>query len=174
VRRRDFIKVIAGSAAAWPLAARAQQTERMQHIGVLMNRATDDPEGHARVAAFTQGLQDAGFTVGRDVQIDVRWGADDLERERTAAMELLALAPDIILASGTLSVIHHTSRRCSGFVAAGGPCAEGSGAGDRVHECRIAQPAAPADRGVPRGSEAIRLCRRPERGGRIPLCGGSI
>jgi putative tryptophan/tyrosine transport system substrate-binding protein len=76
----------------------------MQHIGVLMNRATDDPEGHARVAAFTQGLQDAGFTVGRDVQIDVRWGADDLERERTAAMELLALAPDIILASGTLSV----------------------------------------------------------------------
>jgi putative ABC transport system substrate-binding protein len=95
MRRRDFIKVIAGSAAAWPLAARAQQTERMQHIGVLMNRATDDPEGHARVAAFTQGLQDAGFTVGRDVQIDVRWGADDLERERTAAMELLALAPDI-------------------------------------------------------------------------------
>jgi putative ABC transport system substrate-binding protein len=104
MRRRDFIKVIAGSAAAWPLAARAQQTERMQHIGVLMNRATDDPEGHARVAAFTQGLQDAGFTVGRDVQIDVRWGADDLERERTAVMELLALAPDIILASGTLSV----------------------------------------------------------------------
>src|SRR5262249_24818106 len=77
---------------------------RRQQIGVVVNRGRDDAEGHGRVAAFTQGLQSAGFTVGRDVQIDVRWGADDLERERTAAMELLALAPDIILASSTLSV----------------------------------------------------------------------
>jgi putative tryptophan/tyrosine transport system substrate-binding protein len=104
MRRRDFIKVIAGSSAAWVFAASAQQSEQRRRIGVLMNRPAEDQEGQARVAAFAQGLQEAGWAIGRNVQIDIRWGADDVERERIGAAELLALAPEIIFASGTLSV----------------------------------------------------------------------
>jgi ABC-type uncharacterized transport system substrate-binding protein len=99
VRRRDFIKIITGSAAAWPFAAQAQQHERMQRIGVLMNLAADDAEGQARLAAFLLGLQEAGWTVGRNVRIDLRWGAGDADRFRKQAAELVALAPDVILAS---------------------------------------------------------------------------
>ena len=104
MRRREFITAIAGSAAAWPLAAHAQQPKQMQRIGVLMNRAADDPDGQARLAAFKQNLQRLGWTDGSNVRIDTRWGEDDVERERRYAAELLALAPDVILASGTLSV----------------------------------------------------------------------
>jgi putative tryptophan/tyrosine transport system substrate-binding protein len=104
MHRRDFIKVVAGSAATWPLAARAQQSQGTRRIGVLMNRASDDPQGQARVAAFQQRLQQLGWTDGGNVRIDTRWGADDVDQERRAAAELVALAPDIILASGTLSV----------------------------------------------------------------------
>jgi putative ABC transport system substrate-binding protein len=98
--------------AAWPLAARAQQTDRMRRIGLLMNRAADNPEGQDRIAAFHQGLQELGWSVGRNVRIDTRWGEDDADRERKYATELVALAPDIILASGTLSVaaLQHVSR----------------------------------------------------------------
>jgi putative ABC transport system substrate-binding protein len=92
------------AAAAWPLAARAQQGERMRRIGVLMNRAADSPEGQARLAAFQQALQQLGWSDGRNVRIDTRWGEDIVERERRSAAELDALAPDVILASGTLSV----------------------------------------------------------------------
>ena len=99
MRRREFINLI-GGAAAWPLAARAQQTERMRRIGVLMNRAADDPDGQARLAAFQQVLQQLGWSDGRNVRIDTRWGEDNVERERRYAAELLALAPDIILAVG--------------------------------------------------------------------------
>jgi putative ABC transport system substrate-binding protein len=91
VRRRDFIKVIAVS-VAWPLAARAQQPERMRRIGVLMNRAASDAEGQARLAAFRQALEQLG------------WSEDNLDLERKYAAELVALAPDVILASGTMSV----------------------------------------------------------------------
>jgi putative ABC transport system substrate-binding protein len=101
--RREFITLL-GSAAAWPLAARAQQAERMRRIGVLMNRAAHNPEGQARLAAFQQTLQQLGWSEGRNVRIDIRWGADDVERERRYAAELIALAPDIILAGGTLSM----------------------------------------------------------------------
>jgi len=101
MRRRDFIKVIAGSAAAWPLAARAQQAERMRRIGVLMNVAADDPEGQARIAAFHQGLQEWGWTLGRNARIDVRWGAVDADSSRRYAAELVGLAPDVILASAS-------------------------------------------------------------------------
>jgi putative ABC transport system substrate-binding protein len=104
MHRRDFIKVVAGSAATWPLAARAQQSQATRRIGVLMNRASDDPQGQARVAAFQQRLQQLGWTDGGNVRIDTRWGADDVDQERRAAAELVAMAPDIILASGTLSV----------------------------------------------------------------------
>src|SRR6516164_10872025 len=103
MRRRDFITGIVVF-TAMPLAARAQRPEQMRRIGVLMNRAVDDPDGQARLAAFKQNLQQLGWTDGGNVRIDTRWGEDDVERERRYAAELVALAPDVILASGTLSV----------------------------------------------------------------------
>jgi ABC-type uncharacterized transport system substrate-binding protein len=98
MRRREFISLLSG-AAAWPIAARAQQTGGMRRIGVLMNLAADDAEGQARLAAFLQGLQEAGWAVGRNVHIDLRWGAGDADRFRKQAAELVALAPDAVLAS---------------------------------------------------------------------------
>jgi putative ABC transport system substrate-binding protein len=76
MNRREFI-TLSGGAVAWPLAARAQQRERMRRIGVLMNLAADDAEGQARLAGFLQGLQEAGWAVGRNAQIDIRWGGGD-------------------------------------------------------------------------------------------------
>jgi putative ABC transport system substrate-binding protein len=104
VKRRAFITLLGGATAAWPLAARAQQGERVRRIGVLMNLAEDDPEARGRVVAFTQGLRELGWTIGRNVRIDVRWSPGDTERFRRNAAELVALAPDIILASGFPSV----------------------------------------------------------------------
>ena len=104
MRRRDFIKVIVGSAATWPLAARAQQGEHMRRIGVLMNGAADDPEGQARIAAFHQGLQELGWTLGRNARIDARWGAVDADSSRRYAAELVGLAPDVILAAASPAV----------------------------------------------------------------------
>jgi len=103
MKRRQFITLLCG-AAAWPLAARAQQAERMRRIGVFMNLAADDPESLARITAFQQRLQQLGWTVGRNVQIDYRWNAGDADRLRTYAAELVALAPDIILANGNPTV----------------------------------------------------------------------
>ena len=101
MRRREFITLLGGAAVtSWPLAARAQQGERMRRIGVLMALAADDPEGQARLTAFVQGLQELGWTDGRNVEIDYRWPAGDAERIRIYAAELAALAPDIILAGG--------------------------------------------------------------------------
>ena len=97
IGRRELL-VALGGAAAWPLAARAQQTERMRRIGVLMPSAEDDPEGQSRLRAFVQGLQQSGWTDGRNLRIDIRWGAGDAERIRRYAAELAALAPDVILA----------------------------------------------------------------------------
>ena len=105
MRRREFITLIGGTAAAWPLAARAQQrAERMRRIGVLMNFPSDDSEGQARVTAFAQALQKLGWTEGGNVRTDTRWGADDADLYRRYAEELVALAPDVILASGSPSV----------------------------------------------------------------------
>ncbi len=104
MRRREFITLLGGAAAAWPLAARAQQGERVRHIGVLMPLAADDLEGKARVAAFAEGLQQLGWTDGRNVRIDTRWGAGDADRYRRYAAELVALAPDVILAATSLAV----------------------------------------------------------------------
>jgi putative ABC transport system substrate-binding protein len=103
MRRRDFLTLV-GSTTAWPLAARAQQPDRMRRIGVLVSLAADDQEAQARLAAFLQGLQQLGWTVGRNVRIDYRWGGGDAERIRGYAAELVALAPDIILASGGVTV----------------------------------------------------------------------
>jgi hypothetical protein len=91
MERREFITLLGGAAAAWPLAARAQSADRMRHIGVLMNTATDDPEGKARNAAFEQGLQKLGWTNGRNVRIDYRWGAGDVDRIRRYPAELVSL-----------------------------------------------------------------------------------
>jgi putative ABC transport system substrate-binding protein len=100
MRRRDFIKVIAGSATSWPLAARAQQGERMRRIGVLLPIAADDPVAEAFYAAFLQRLQQLGWTDGRNVRIDTRWTAGNAADSRKYATELVALAPDVILAVG--------------------------------------------------------------------------
>ena len=97
MKRRDFITLL-GGAAAWPIAARAQQGEQMRRIGVLVPTAEDDPEGQSRLRAFVQGLQQSGWTDGRNLRIDIRWGAGDAERIRRYAAELAALAPDVILA----------------------------------------------------------------------------
>jgi ABC-type uncharacterized transport system substrate-binding protein len=100
MRRREFITLCGGAAAAWPMMARAQQSERMRRIGVLMSLAADDKQGQARLAAFLQGLQELGWTDGRNVRIDIRWGTGDAGRNRRHAAELVELAPDVILASG--------------------------------------------------------------------------
>jgi len=103
IERRKFLATL-GAAAAWPLAARAQQRERMRRVGVLMHLAADDPEGQSRVAAFLQGLQEAGWAVGRNVNIDVRWAAGEADRFRRYAMEIVALTPDVILTSAPPSI----------------------------------------------------------------------
>ena len=105
MKRRQFISLLGGAAAAWPLAARAQQGERVRRIGVLMNPASADPESTARVTAFAQGLQGLGWTIGRNVQIDTRWAAADADLFRRYAAELVALAPDVILASGSPAIM---------------------------------------------------------------------
>jgi putative ABC transport system substrate-binding protein len=102
MKRREFITLL--GAAAWPLAARAQQGERMRRIGVLMPAAADDLDGQARIAAFQQGLQQLGWTDGRNMRIDTRWSAGDADEIRKYAAELAALAPDVILATGSATL----------------------------------------------------------------------
>jgi putative ABC transport system substrate-binding protein len=97
IGRRGFITLLSGAAAAWPLAVRAQQGERMRRVGILMNLAADDAQAQARVAAFLQGLQEGGWAVGRNLQVDIRWGDRDAERNRKNVAELLALTPDAVL-----------------------------------------------------------------------------
>ena len=108
MRRREFITLVGGAAAmsslSWPLAARAQQSERVRRIGVLTNLVADDPESQARVGAFLQGLQEFGWAVGRNVRIDYRWGGGDADRTRRYAAEMVALAPDVILTSGSTAL----------------------------------------------------------------------
>jgi putative ABC transport system substrate-binding protein len=100
VRRRDFISLIGGT-AAWPLAARAQQGNRVRRIGVLIPTDENDPEGKRRYSALTQALAGLGWTDGRNVQMEPRWGRGDINRIRALAHELVALQPDIILTGGT-------------------------------------------------------------------------
>ena len=110
MRRREFISLV-GGAVAWPLTARAQQGERMRRIGVLMN-SEDDPAGQARLAAFVQALHSLGWTTGRNVQIDIRWGVADAASSRRSAAEMVALAPDVILAgaSAATAAMHEATR----------------------------------------------------------------
>jgi putative tryptophan/tyrosine transport system substrate-binding protein len=103
MRRREVIAVIAvlaGAATTWPFAVHAQTAERMRRIGVLSALAADDPESMSRIATFLQGLQESGWSISRNVRIDYRCGAADADRSRRNAAELVALAPDVILANG--------------------------------------------------------------------------
>jgi putative ABC transport system substrate-binding protein len=104
IGRRKFLATLGGAAAAWPLAARAQQRERMRRIGLLMGGAESDPVNQTRLAAFLDGLQQLGWTDDRNVRIDIRWPAASADRNRTDAAELVGLMPDVILASASASV----------------------------------------------------------------------
>ncbi len=112
MRRRDFIKIMAGSAVAAPVAARAQQSSGMRRIGVLMSLAADDPESSRRLTALVQGLQGLGWTDGRNARLDIRWGAGQADRIRKYAEELVALAPDVIIATASpiVAALQQTSR----------------------------------------------------------------
>jgi putative tryptophan/tyrosine transport system substrate-binding protein len=111
MKRREFITLLGSAAAAWPLAARSQQPERMRRIGVLMNTA-DEPESQARLAAFLQGLQELGWAAGGNLRIDYRWSPGDLARLRRDAAELVALRPEVILAGvgATTSTLQQVTR----------------------------------------------------------------
>jgi len=127
MRRRNFISLV-GGAAAWPLVARAQQRERVRRIGVMLNLAADDPEGQARLAAFLQGLQEAGWAVGRNAQIDIRWSTGNREQSRKQAIEMAALAPDVIFvfSAQLLAYVRDASRTTPiVFVAVSDPVASG-------------------------------------------------
>jgi putative ABC transport system substrate-binding protein len=113
IERRKFLATLLGGAVAtWPLAARAQQGERMRRIGVLMAMTADDPESAPRLASFAQGLQQSGWTIGQNVRVDYRWGGGNADNMRKYAAELVALAPDVILAhaSGAVASLLQATR----------------------------------------------------------------
>jgi ABC-type uncharacterized transport system substrate-binding protein len=112
MNRRAFISLLGGTAAAWPVAARAQQNERTRRIGVLMHSRADEPEAQARLLAFLQGLQEAGWAVGRNLRIDYRWSVGDAARLLRDAQELVALHPDVVLAGvgATTLVLQQATR----------------------------------------------------------------
>ena len=104
MKRREFMALLGGAAAAWPLEAWAQQTERVRRLGILMNIPENDPEGRSRLAVFLQALQQLGWSDGRNIRIDTRWPGSDADLYRRYAADLVALAPDVILASASPSV----------------------------------------------------------------------
>src|SRR5215831_7205141 len=107
MRRRDFIILLTGTTVMRPIAAWAQQREQIARIGVLMSAASEDPEGQARIAAFRQGLQKLGRTEGQNMRIDVRWSGGNADLDRKFAVELVALKPDVILATASPTVRPH-------------------------------------------------------------------
>jgi putative ABC transport system substrate-binding protein len=111
IGRRELLAALGGAAIAWPLAAGAQQGERMRRVGVFMNLAKDDPESKSRLAALVEGLQQLGWSEGRNLRIDTRWGSGDADSFRRQAAELVTLAPDVTIASGaTLVALQHVTR----------------------------------------------------------------
>jgi putative tryptophan/tyrosine transport system substrate-binding protein len=105
MRRRDFVAGLAGTAAVWPSSARAQPIDRMRHIGLLMSTGADDPETQLRVDALVQGLRQAGWIVGHNVKIDIRWASGETARLRAQASEMLALPPDLIVVGGRAATV---------------------------------------------------------------------
>ena len=128
MRRRDFVRAVVGSAAAWPLAAHAQQVDRLRRIGVLTGFSDDDPEAQRRITAFLGGLHDLGWTEGRNIRIDYRWGAGDANRIHAYATELVRLGPDVILVNSS-SVLRPLQQETSSipivFVQVSDPVASG-------------------------------------------------
>src|SRR5262245_48974214 len=104
IGRRELLAALGGAAAGWPLAARAQQTERMRRIGIIQPASSDDPEYQVRVGALLQELQQLGWIIGRNIRIDTRWTKGDADEARKYAAELVALAPDAIVATGVSTV----------------------------------------------------------------------
>ena len=128
MKRRDFITLLGGAAAAWPLAARAQQSDRVRRIGMLVPNTADDPVYQTRITAFLQELAQLGWIDGRNVHIDIRWGAADADRIRKSAAELVALTPDAILANGSAalaSLLQATRTIPIVFTAVGDPVGAG-------------------------------------------------
>ena len=112
MRRRDFITLLGGAAATWPVVGRAQQGERVRRVGVLMHTTSGEPDAQARLAAFLQGMQGAGWEIGRNLRIETRWSEGDVARLRKNATELVALNPDVILAGTgpTAATLQQASR----------------------------------------------------------------
>jgi putative ABC transport system substrate-binding protein len=128
MRRRDFIKVTVGSVAGWPLAARAQQPERLRRIGVLIASREDDPDGQARAALLRQGFSELGWTEGRNIHIDYRWAGGDAARAQADAAEMVSQKPEVIVSNGTLSlaaVRNETSTIPIVFVVVADPIGQG-------------------------------------------------
>ena len=119
IKRREFITMLGGAAAAWPLAARGQHGDRVRHIGVLTGFSENDREAQRRVTAFLGGLRELGWTDGRNVRIDYRWGAGDASRIRAYAAELVRLAPDVILVNSS-SVLRPLQQESSSAALASG------------------------------------------------------
>jgi putative tryptophan/tyrosine transport system substrate-binding protein len=105
MRRREFVTLLGGAAAAWPLAARGQQGGAMPRVGVLFGIAENDPEGRNRIDAFRQGLEKLGWIPGKTLRIESRWAGGDLDRQRAQAAELVRLKPDVLLAGATVSLV---------------------------------------------------------------------
>ena len=112
MRRREFITLVGGAAATWPVLARAQQTERVRRVGVILSVAQNDPGGQVRVGTFREELQKLGWAAGRNIHFDYLWTGDDAGKNRTAAKELVDLAPDVILISGQplFDAMHQTTK----------------------------------------------------------------
>lgn len=128
MRRRDFITLLGGAAAAWPFGADAQQSDRMRLIGVLMGLAESDREAQSWVAAFREELRKLGWTEGRNIEIDTRWATADVESMKRLAKELVALQPDFILTTttpATAAMLQHTRSIPIIFVLAGDPVGNG-------------------------------------------------
>ena len=128
MRRRQFITLLGGAAVTWPVVAGAQQSERMRRIGLLMNTTPDEPESQARIAALAQGLQEAGWSIGRNLRIDTRWSSGDLARLRKNADELAALGPDVLVAGvGPTTLVLQQATRSIPIVMAQSVDAVGAG-----------------------------------------------
>jgi len=128
MRRREFVTLLGSAAAGWPIAARAQQPERMRRVGILISLSEDDLEAQARVNILRRGLAELGWTEGRNVHMDFRWAGGDAERARTSAIELVRLMPDVIIANSTLclkAVRNETSTIPIVFVLVGDPVGQG-------------------------------------------------